>query len=390
MNRKVFAILFFALFSTITGVGIVVPLLPVYAHSMGAAGIYIGLIFGAFSISRTFFLPYFGGLSDRRGRKPFIIGGLLAYTLASVAFIISTTVVHLIVIRFLQGIASAMIMPVVQAYVGDITPPGREGFMMGLFNMSLFLGLSLGPVAGGLINDYLSMQDAFICMGVLSAIGFMLCLVLLPPTREEAVAHRLRPPIKWHVILSDRMIAGLFIFRLAYTTGIGVIWGFLPVLADAELKLSSARIGTLVMLAVFVSGVTQLPMGRAADTYDRKTMVALGGVLAGIALLAYQHAHSYEYLFAVSVLFGLGGGISMPALMALAVSKGQRTGAMGSVIALLTMAHSIGMFVGSLGAGLLMDWFQLRFAFLACGLVMFGGIAVFIGCARGEVVDSTC
>lgn len=390
MNRRVFATLFFALFSTITGVGIVVPLLPVYAHSMGAAGIYIGLIFGAFSISRTVFLPYFGRLSDRKGRRPFIIIGLLAYTLVSVAFVLSTDVMHLIVIRFMQGIASAMIMPVVQAYVGDITPPGREGFMMGLFNMSLFLGLSLGPVAGGLINDFFSMKDTFICMGILSAIGFLLCLGLLPPTREEAVVLRRRAPMRWHVIIGDRMIAGLFIFRLVYTTGIGVIWGFLPVLADAELKLSSARIGTLVMLAVFVSGVTQLPMGKVADRFDRKLMVALGGVLAGIALLAYQHADSYEYMFAVSVVFGLGGGVSMPALMALAVDKGQRTGAMGSVIALLTMAHSIGMFVGSLGAGLLMDWFQLRLAFLASGLMMFGGIIVFVGCAWSKAAESTC
>ena len=109
MNKPIFATLFFALFSTITGVGIVVPLLPVYAHDMGAAGIYIGLIFGAFSISRTFFLPYFGRLSDRKGRKPFIVVGLMAYTLVSAAFVLTTSVLQLVIIRFLQGIASAMI-----------------------------------------------------------------------------------------------------------------------------------------------------------------------------------------------------------------------------------------------------------------------------------------
>jgi len=388
MNRKIFAILFFALFSTITGVGIVVPLLPVYAHSMGATGIYIGLIFGAFSISRTFFLPYFGRLSDRKGRKPLIVIGLLAYTLVSGAFILSGHFMHLIVIRFLQGIASAMIMPVVLAYVGDITPPGREGFVMGIFNMSLFLGLSLGPVAGGLINDVMSMEATFICMGVFSFIGFLLCLGLLPPTREEAVVLRQRPPLRWRVILADRLIAGLFIFRLVYTTGIGVIWGFLPVLADAELKLSSARIGILVMLGVLVSGLVQLPMGKLADIFSRKAMVSIGGVVSGIALLAYQNAYSYEFLFGVSVLFGLGGGVSMPALMAMAVAKGQRAESMGSIIALLTMAHSIGMFLGSLGAGLMMDWFHLRFAFFASGLLMFGGVAVFISCTwRTPAVD---
>lgn len=385
MNRKIFATLFFSLFATITGVGIVVPLLPVYAHSMGASGIYIGLIFGAFSLSRTFFLPYFGRLSDRKGRRPFIVIGLLAYTFASLAFIFSTDVTHLIVVRFLQGIASAMIMPVVQAYVGDITPPGSEGYLMGAFNMSLFFGLSLGPVAGGLINDHLSLQAAFVCMGLLSLVGFVLAVWLLPPTRDEAVLQRKRPPLGWRVILADRIVAGLFVYRFAYTASIGVIWGFLPVLAEAELQMSSSRIGTLVMMGVLVSGVVQLPMGKLADKINRKAMVMAGGLLAGVAMLAYQRAYSFEYLFAVSTLFGLGGGTAMPAMMAMAVTKGQQTESMGSVISLLTMAHSIGMLIGALGAGLMMDWFDLRGAFFLGALLMFAGVAVFALCVRNEV-----
>jgi multidrug resistance protein len=384
MNKSIFATLFLALFSTTTGVGIVVPLLPVYAHSLGAAGIYIGLIFGAFSISRTFFLPYFGRLSDRKGRKPFILVGLLTYTLVSVAFVLTTTVLQLVIIRFLQGIASAMIMPVVQAYVGDITSPGREGLMMGLFNMSMFLGLGLGPVAGGMINDYWSLRAAFVCMGVFSIVGFVLCLWLLPPRREEAVVLQRRPPLPWRAIVSDQIVAGLFIFQLAYTASIGVIWGFLPVLADSELHLSSARIGVLVMLGVLVSGMVQLPMGKLADRVSRTAMVAVGGLLAGVAMLLYQRAYSFEYLFVVSVLFGIGGGAAMPALMAMAVSKGQKAAAMGSVISLLTMAHSIGMFVGAVGAGLLMDWFQLRYAFLVGAILMFFGTVLFMICAVGR------
>ena len=115
----------------ITGVGIVVPLLPIYARDLGASGLYIGLIFGSFPLSRTFFLPYFGRLSDKKGRKPFIVIGLFTYALISLVFILSHSVASLIVLRFIQGITSALILPVTQAYVGDITPKGREGFTMG-------------------------------------------------------------------------------------------------------------------------------------------------------------------------------------------------------------------------------------------------------------------
>ncbi|MCP4746345.1 MAG: MFS transporter [Desulfobacteraceae bacterium] len=387
-DKKVFAILFFSLFATITGVGIVVPLLPVYAHDLGAAGLYIGLIFGAFSLSRTFFLPYFGRLSDRKGRKPLILYGLLAYTLVSVTFVISSSVIHLIVIRFFQGIASAMIMPVVQAYVGDITPSGKEGTTMGLFNMSLFFGLSIGPVAGGVLNDNFGLNATFICMGVLSLAGFFLCVLFLPPTASEAAVRKGQPPVKWTVIIGDPVISGLFVFRLAYTASIGIIWGFLPVLADLQFGLDSSQIGVLVMLGVLISGAIQFPMGCAADRWNCKVLVIAGGVVSAAAIYTYYWARTPADLYIASIIFGLGGGMSMPALMAVAVRKGHKTNSMGSVIAILTMSHSLGMLLGSLFAGLMMDWFELRDSFRMGAVIMIIGVAVFYACVRGVDVSS--
>ena len=91
-KSKIFITLFFAIFAAVTGIGIVVPLLPVYAREIGASGIDIGLILGSFSLSRGLFLPYFGRMSDRNGRKPYIVAGLLSYSIISVAFIFSKNV----------------------------------------------------------------------------------------------------------------------------------------------------------------------------------------------------------------------------------------------------------------------------------------------------------
>ena len=389
INKKIFITLFFSLMATITGVGIVVPLLPVYAHSLGAGGLYIGLIFGAFSISRTVLLPYFGRLSDRKGRKPFILTGLFCYTLVSVAFILFNHVSQMIVIRFFQGIASARVMPVIQAYVGDITPKGREGFVMGLFNMSLFFGLSLGPLAGGYINDHINLNAAFACMGILAFVGALLSLCLLPATRDEVGLRKGRPPLHWRAIIGDRVIIGLFAFRLAYTSGIGIIWGFLPVLADAEFHLSSSQIGILVMLGVLVSGTIQAPMGYLADRLNRKAMIVTGGLLAGLAVLSYQLAGSHAQLFAGSILFGLGGGTAMPAVMAVAVLKGHQSEAMGSVMAVLTVAHSLDMLLGAIFAGLMMDWFNLRHAFGLGAGWMLVGLVVFLVCVRRLPINAS-
>jgi len=379
-DRKIFCALFASIFAAVTGVGIVVPLLPVYAHDLGADGIYIGLIFGAFSLSRTFFLPYFGRRSDKKGRKPFIVTGLFFYAVISIAFIFSTGVESLIGIRFVQGIASAMIMPVVQAYVGDITPRGKEGWIMGLFNMSMFIGLSAGPLIGGVIKDRFSLQGAFVCMGILSMIGFGLSLAFLPPVAEERTVKRGRPPVAWSKILKDRTIIGLSVFRLVYTACIGIIWGFLPVLADTEFSISASSIGILVMMGVSVSGAIQVPMGWVADRVNRKAMVVVGGLVVTGSVYSFVYATGFHYLFWASIVFGLGGGISMPALMAAAVLRGSHIDAMGSVMSLLTAAHSLGMLAGSVLAGVLMDLFQLRQAFSFGSAAMAAGTVLFVIC----------
>ncbi len=377
LNKKIFGILFFSIFATVTGVGIVVPLLPVYAHDLGSSGIYIALIFASFSISRSVFLPYFGRLSDRKGRKPFIVAGLFSYSLISFGFLFADNVQSLIIIRFFHGISSAMMMPVVLAYIGDITPKGREGFTMGLFNMAMFLGLSLGPVAGGLIKDRFNLNASFICMGMLAFIGFLLSYCLLPPQSSETIIHIKKQPETWKHLVKERSVAALFIFRFSYAACIGIIWSFLPVFADTKFSLSSSLIGILAMTGIFVSGLLHIPMGYLSDRLNKKIMVLSGGLIAGCALFSFVWAKGFNGLLLANVFFGIGGGLSMSALMAMAVLKGSKTRAMGSIMGLMAMAHSMGMMTGSIFAGLMMDAFNLRHAFLFGSIIMLLGSVLF-------------
>ncbi len=379
-NRKIFGVLFFSIFGSVTGVGIVVPLLPVYAKSLGASGFYIGMIFGAFSLPRIAALPYFGRLSDKKGRKPFIVNGLLAYSLFSVIFFFAESVWGLSAARFLQGVASAAMAPAIQAYVADIAPEGSEGKIMGAFHMSMFLGLSAGPVAGGMISDYFSMNAAFLCMAVLSFTGFLLNFLLLPPLRVERSFRQIKKKniAPWKKIVCDRTIIGIFIFRLSYTSCIGVIWGFLPIFADSEFSLSGSSIGTLVMLGVFINGMLNLPMGYLADRFDKKIMIISGGLLASYAVYSLSGSENFRDMLVANILFGLGGGLATPAIMAMAAIAGKKEKAAGSVMAIMTMAHSVGMMTGGFAAGIIMDAFLLRHVFSLAAIVMLAGLAAFI------------
>ncbi len=72
MNKKAFITLFAVVFTAMLGMGIISPLMPLYAESMGASGLQLGLMYSGFALSRTIFMPIIGRLSDRRGRKIFI------------------------------------------------------------------------------------------------------------------------------------------------------------------------------------------------------------------------------------------------------------------------------------------------------------------------------
>jgi predicted MFS family arabinose efflux permease len=219
-------------------------------------------------------------------------------------------------------------------------------------------------------------------MGALSLVGFFLSLLLLPPVHSERVIRRERRPAALKQLARNPNVTGLFAFRFAYTACIGIIWGFLPVLASVELTLSSTTIGFLVMLGIFISGAIQLPMGYLADRLSREGMVIVGGLMVSGAVLFFAWADRVQELVWASIVFGVGGGICMPAIMATAVVIGDATAAMGSVMALLTVAHSAGILAGSMLAGVMMDLFKLRAVFPFGALLMLLGIAAFFTAGR--------
>lgn len=379
-DKRILITILFSIFITVLGVGIVVPLLPVYAHTLGASGFMISMIFGALSISRTLFLPYFGRRSDKEGRKPFIVTGLFCYFLVAIGFIVSSNVHALIIIRFFQGIAAAMIMPITQAYVADITPPGSEGRLMGVYNMAILGSLSLGPVFGGVINEHWGLNMSFICMAGLSLVGFCLSILFLPPVTEEVIQTVHSSPRGWRFLLRDPMINGLAAIRFVYVMCIGMIWCFLPVYADTDFGLTSSSIGILVMLGVLVSGLIQYPMGYLADKFNKNVMILTGSVLIFIAMNLFVWARGFMDLFFINILFGLGGGICMPPVMAIAVIKGQTYKTMGSVMSLMTMSHSMGMLAGALLGGMIMDKDIIRHAFPIGAIAILAGGTIFVFC----------
>jgi multidrug resistance protein len=261
MYRRVYFVLFTALFASALGTGFIGPLMPLYARELGARGLSLGLIFTGFSLAQFIAMPIVGRLSDRLGRRPFLVVGLTLYALFSLAYSVATGVVSLIVVRVLHGATAGMVNPVAQAYIGDITPEGEEGARLGTFNVALFSAFGLGPLLGGPLADHFGLRAPFYAMGTMSLVALLLVLLLLPEAGLHKMSHEKRAPVR--TILKDRMIIAAFLFRALVAFGRGLVLPFLPFVAEAR-GASLSVIGALLATNILLAGFNLIPVPRIA------------------------------------------------------------------------------------------------------------------------------
>jgi len=375
MIKKVFPILALSVFSAMLGAGIIAPLLPLYADSLGASGIWLGIIFSAFAVSRAIFMPIFGRLSDRNGRKLFICIGLLSYSAISLGYIWADSTLQLTLVRLIHGVASAMIIPIAQAYIGDISPEGEEGKWMGYFNAAFFTGFGFGPLMGGILTERFGMDIAFYAMGGLNLVACLLATILLPESRPIKIAAS--PNLSFREMSTSSMVKGLASFRFAFATGRGAFATFLPIFAATYLGLSPTLVGVLLAVNILLMAMLQVYSGNIADRFNKRTLVVSGNIVNFIYLALIPLAHNFWSLLGLCALGGLGGAISLPAASALTVEEGRKFG-MGSTIAIFTMAMSVGMAIGPLISGVIADMADINSVFYFGAAITLIGTSLFI------------
>jgi MFS transporter, DHA1 family, tetracycline resistance protein len=150
--RSALLLVFLTVFIDLLGFGIVIPLLPIYSEQLKADTFELGLLVGSFSGMQLVFAPFWGRLSDRIGRRPVLVGGLLGTSASYVLFAFADTLPLLFASRMLAGFFGATVSTA-QAYIADVTTPQNRAKGMGLIGAAFGLGFTLGPPLGGLLAD---------------------------------------------------------------------------------------------------------------------------------------------------------------------------------------------------------------------------------------------
>jgi DHA1 family multidrug resistance protein-like MFS transporter len=144
-NRRRLLILAFTLVVVTLGFGLVMPIIPFYMELLGAGGTELGLLVASYAVMRLIFGPIWGSLSDRVGRKPILMIGVLGYGITMIGFGLATQLWMMFAARILAGILSSATAPTTMAYISDTTSEEDRGGGMGMLGAAGGLGAIFGP-----------------------------------------------------------------------------------------------------------------------------------------------------------------------------------------------------------------------------------------------------
>ncbi len=359
------------------GLGIIWPLIPVYAVELGAGGTLVGIIIASFNVSKTLFSPFVGRFSDKWGRKNFIVTGLFSYAVISVFYVLPATAETLIIIRFFHGLTSVLVVPIAMALAADIAPKPKIGLYMGTLNMAVMTGLGIGPALGGMIRDHLGMDTAFYAMGFLALLTCILVMIFIPSDAKRRGIQEIKNPVSIKKMLSHRIVLGISLMRFFAASGQGAVYTFLPILA-LQLKLTSSQVGIILSANIFLIAFLQRPCGSLADRINPKYLVIIGTFASGLTVFGMPFIDGFMMILLLNIFMGMANGLSLPGGLVITGQLGRSMG-MASLMSITDGAWSLGMIVSPILSGVILDVFGLSYVFIVGSLLILtgGGVVAF-------------
>ncbi|MBL8863295.1 MAG: MFS transporter [Planctomycetes bacterium] len=372
--RSPLLFVFLTVFIDLLGFGIVIPLLPVYSEMYRAGPAEIGLLMASFSAMQFVFAPFWGRLSDRIGRKPVLVGGLLGTAAAYVLFARADSLALLFASRLLAGFFGANVSTA-QAYIADVTAPEDRAKGMGLIGAAFGLGFCLGPLLGGELTHISAAAPGWFAAGFSLAAALFGALTLVEPARARGRASRVfgleelrgaaaQPRLGTLYVLSFAFVAAFACFESMFTVfGLArfpAVFGLTQPVDDASVEeiLRAAPVtgrylaGIGIVSAIIQGGLIRRLVPRFGET----TLVVVGPALLGLGLLAIALAPSWGFVVAACLILPVGFGLNNPSLASL-LSRAAPAAEQGGYLGLQQSVGSLARMAGPAAAGLVFQRF---------------------------------
>lgn len=379
-SLKRLTVLMATVFVDMIGYLIVLPTLPFYAKRLGARPVVITMMISCFFLAQLLTAPLWGRLSDRYGRRPALLAGLVSSAIAFALFGLANSIFLLFLFRLVQG-AGGGTTGVVQAYVSDSVPPDERAKALGWITAATSAGVMIGPLLGSLATYFGPSGPGFVAAGLCTLNALSAWRWLPESNRRDGTAEPVRRPVSHAVIeVLAHPMAPVSSLIWIYTVGMLAFMGMNGVLAlylGAAYGVTERTIGWLYS---YVGGVglvmRAVLLGPFVRRFGEVGVTRLGALslvlgLAAMPLPAMLHLArpAQLVLLALAALFvPVGTALLFPATTAL-VSRRSIKGETGQTMGVQQSFGSMARLVGPVAAGLAFEA-DIRYPFWAASALM--------------------
>jgi Bcr/CflA subfamily drug resistance transporter len=278
-----------------------------------------------------------GPMSDRFGRRPVLLCGLSCFVVGSLGCLLADDIYYFLLFRALQaGVISGWVLSM--AMIRDTHSEGEAASLIGYVAMSMAIAPMLGPMVGGLLDDFFGWRASFVLYSVMGLALVLLCWLDLSETNQSQSATFAVQFQAYPELLGSRRFWGFALCALFSTGAFYVFLAGVPLVAARQFDISPGVLGFYMGTITAGFAVGSFVAGRYSKHYPRTTMMITGrsfavvGLTLGLILFLAGYAHGLT-LFIATVFVGVANGISMPSVNAGAISM--RPGLAGSAAGLV-------------------------------------------------------
>lgn len=343
------------------------PVLPLFAATLGAGPAQIGIINGAFMLTAGLLSIPAGLLADRTGRKLPIIAGLIATAASALLVTQCHQPWQLAATYVLFGAGLAGFAPSMLSLVADVMPSNRLGQAYGWYTTAIYVAMTLGPATGGYLAKAVGLRAVFLVSGALLAVVILLALLVLPegaPRYKTELRAALSASFS---LLQNHCLRACLLATAGSCVGFGVFLTFLPLYAT-QLGFDPSQVGLVFAAQAITNVFGRVPLGLLADRCDRRWLVAIGLICLVVALVLLGQTTRLSHQVVCSVIMGMGMALTFTALGAMIADQVpplQRGLAMG----MFNSCIYLSMMAGSTGMGITLKWITYPMGFAAAAVV---------------------
>jgi MFS family permease len=330
------------------------PVLKPFATNLETPeGFWLGFVASASTIPGILVSLPAASLSDIFGRRKVLLAAAVVFASAPFLYLLITVWWQLVLVRFYHGFATAIFVPVAQAFIAERFP-AKRGERISLFSSMTAVGRATAPFLGGYIlfvTDY-SYHTLYLAVGVAGVTALVTALIFLAERKSPGDysgnhgGNSLQKMVEgWGGVSRNRGVLLVSFVQASQYYVYGAVEYFLVGYLNEIVRLDPLLIGIVMGGQVVVVILAQPYLGRLSDRVGRRVPIVLGSVIAGLPLLIVPFATQFPVLLLLSIVYGFGFAAvtaSTPALVSELVPSGLVGTAMGFLSSIMDVGQALG------------------------------------------------